>query len=83
MLEMALEKLDKFISDHPASQFVVKGPSNYFQSKEYPTLKSEVTLLLTSLTKQFQNAEKEFMSEEFLENARHHGAADSVGRRPA
>jgi rubrerythrin len=63
---MALEKLDKFITNHPADQFVVLGPTGVFQSKEFGNLKEEVQKLIVALTKQFKNAENEFMSEQFL-----------------
>jgi dTDP-glucose pyrophosphorylase len=68
MLEMALETLDKYLTENPIEKLVAKSLGNEIcQSKDFGKIKDDITQLVLVLFKQFKNAEKEFTSAQFLQ----------------
>lgn len=67
MLEYALEKLDKFIETNPIQSFITVKSDKIYLSKDYPSNKQKMTSLANSIEKQFENANKEFKDQKFLD----------------
>lgn len=67
-LEQALEVLDKYLIDHPIEHLVTENESGICMDNSFASVKAKFIDLKIKLTEQFNNAKKEFMSKEYLED---------------
>lgn len=66
MLEFSIEKFDKYIDDNPIENLLNKTEVGICQSTCYSKMLGEVSSLSLNMKVQFENAKKEFTSEDFL-----------------
>lgn len=66
MLEFSIERFDKYIDDNPIDNLIHETEVGVCQSDLYSKMLSDVSSLSLNMKIQFENAKKEFTSEEFL-----------------
>ena len=66
MLEMALEKLNKFVDINPIESFIEQSVKGISFSQKYGEMRQSLINLNINLNVQFENADREFKDESFL-----------------